>query len=156
MPATSFVEAVRRIAQQPLQASSTAFELWIDLSGSECHEGFILHCARSSVPSIEHFAALAVQKVLQHLAVEADEIADHLRDLSARPYDTPLLDTTTWLQATPGANLAKPEGWSSLVSGLRGAICCYYLFDVGPPPVQECVIAEAANDWVAVYWYTTG
>jgi hypothetical protein len=148
---TNLNETLRHLVIDGNEPLAVLNERVFDLTASESHIGFLFTCSKSSAASVDKFVAQSIRRALGHLDIQPGEYAKELAGILVREFSGPLVQSTAWLQAIPKGATESHE-----LRELISAKCVYYLHEVGPPPVQEFVIAETERDYAAIFWYTTG
>jgi hypothetical protein len=137
-----------RIRQHFAQLPAVPLEIArTDLTRGETEESFIVRGEKNNYSDVYEFAAAALSALssyrdesLQELEVE--EYAKpwmHALDPTLRPGDRLCLPVSSVLGFDPPRNLKQrlvvAPNWS---------------------PVEECLVCEGDEDYVLLYWYTTG
>ena len=128
----------------------TSQEHYFDLTGSETTEAYIFRAPIKLIPDIELFIAAAIWKMMEHLGFNYDELLSEVPELDIYPVDSWMTldsDPLRLLNIRPAYDISIPE--LSKVQHL-------YRIEIGPCSVQEFYISRTQNEYVSLYWYTTG
>ncbi len=123
---------------------------YFDLTGGETTEAYILRVPINSVSSIALFIAAAVQQMMEALGYSPRELQSEIDSLEIES-----IPSSTKLESDPFTLLGIEASAYPTIPDLN-CVQLIYEIDVGPCSVQRFYIAETENEYVSLYWYTTG
>lgn len=123
---------------------------YFDLTGGETTEAYVFRAQINSVSSVELFIAAAVQHMMEALGYTPRELQSEIDALEIES-----IPSSTKLESDPFKLLGIEASSYPTIPDLNHVQFLYEI-DVGPCSVQRFYIARTQNEYVSLFWYTTG
>jgi len=132
-------------------------ENYFDLTAGETTEVYVFRVEKSISESIEHFVAAAILRLCSYHDFNHDELMSELQNLEIVQGSGDVMSTLAWhgISSMKSRPLALQSSFSEFADYLKGGSCLYQI-ECGRSLVREFVIAQTHNEFVSLYWYTTG